>query len=75
MLVYIDYESWYLLLVEEYLVRCFGKKSRGQYLVLRERGGGGEKRIVTNLIIYTLHHILLGRRNQGRYIWQSIQQV
>lgn len=64
-MVYINYESWYLLLVEEYLVRCFGKKSRGQYLALRETGGGGvgEYKIVTNLILYTLHHILLGRKN------------
>ena len=57
-LVYINYESWYLLSVEEYLVRYFGKKSRGQYLELRERGGGGGKnRIVTNLKLCTLHHI------------------
>lgn len=62
MVVYINYKSWYLLLVEEYFVRCFGKKSRGQYLALRERGGG-ENRIVTNLLLYTLHHILLERRN------------
>jgi len=74
MLVYINYESGYLLLMEKYLVRCFGKKSRGQYLALRERGGG-ENRIVTNLTLYTLHHILLRRRNRSRYVWQSIQQA
>jgi len=28
MLVYINYEGWYLLLVEEYLVRYFGKKEQ-----------------------------------------------
>jgi hypothetical protein len=28
MLVYINYESWYFLLVEEYLLRCFGKKEQ-----------------------------------------------
>jgi len=47
-------------------------------LTLRERGeggGGGENRIVTNVILYTLHHILLERRNRGGYVWQSIQQA
>jgi len=65
MLVYINYESWYILLVKEYLVRYFGKKSRAKYLAWRERGG--ENRIVTNLTLCTLHHILSGGRNWGTF--------
>jgi hypothetical protein len=56
MLVYINNESWYFVLVEHVLE----KNSRGRYLALAERGGRGENRKVTNLTRFSLHHILLG---------------